>query len=205
MMLNLPSNSATTQHGSGLIEILITMVILMIGLLGLAGLQAKASIAEMESYQRANAITLVEQMRDALASARNMRSGANGFDTLIGDATAPTIYGTGNATYVNATCSTLHEANKQLCLWDQALRGIAEKIQGNDVGAMLGARGCILKTENPTSAEADYFVVIVWQGISPTFDPPDETPGSACAPDQDFGAGLRRAIVTRVLIPKLVG
>src|SRR4026209_1446790 len=60
-MIERPSS---TQSGFSLVEILVTLVIVMIGLLGLAGVQMRAHQAEMESYQRAQALVLVADMVD---------------------------------------------------------------------------------------------------------------------------------------------
>ncbi|MGE5027346.1 MAG: prepilin-type N-terminal cleavage/methylation domain-containing protein, partial [Betaproteobacteria bacterium] len=46
--------------GFSMIEILVTLVILLIGLLGLAGLITRSQQAEMESYQRAQALILLQ-------------------------------------------------------------------------------------------------------------------------------------------------
>src|SRR5207253_3006873 len=56
------------QGGFSLIEVLVTIVILMIGLLGLAALQTNATVAEMEAYQRSQALVLVQDMADRIAS-----------------------------------------------------------------------------------------------------------------------------------------
>jgi type IV pilus modification protein PilV len=50
------------QAGTSLIEVLVTIVILAIGLLGLAGLQSRLQVSEMESYQRAQALVLLNDM-----------------------------------------------------------------------------------------------------------------------------------------------
>ena len=42
------------QEGFSMIEVLVTMVILMLGLLGLAGLMIASQRAEVEAYQRAH-------------------------------------------------------------------------------------------------------------------------------------------------------
>jgi type IV pilus assembly protein PilV len=48
-MLNPSRLQYTRQHGTSLVEVLVTLVILAFGLLGVAGLQAKMSLAELES------------------------------------------------------------------------------------------------------------------------------------------------------------
>jgi type IV pilus assembly protein PilV len=45
-----------------MIEVLVSVVILLIALLGTAGLIARSGQSEMESYQRAQALTLLKDM-----------------------------------------------------------------------------------------------------------------------------------------------
>ncbi|MCB1919948.1 MAG: type IV pilus modification protein PilV [Candidatus Competibacteraceae bacterium] len=58
---------ARLQHGFTLIEVLVTVVVLAIGLLGLAGLQATALKYNSTAYQRSQAVILaydiIERMR----------------------------------------------------------------------------------------------------------------------------------------------
>jgi len=63
------------QTGFSMIEILITIAILMVGLLGLAGLQTNVATAEFEAYQRAQALVLVQEMADRMTA--NKRNAAN--------------------------------------------------------------------------------------------------------------------------------
>ena len=50
------------QRGVTLVEVLVTMVILAIGLLGLVGLQARLQVLQTEAYQRAQALMLLKDM-----------------------------------------------------------------------------------------------------------------------------------------------
>ena len=54
------------QHGFGLLEILITVVVLGIGLLGLAGLQATGLNFNHSAYNRSQATTLAYDMIDRM-------------------------------------------------------------------------------------------------------------------------------------------
>ncbi|MGH8659999.1 MAG: prepilin-type N-terminal cleavage/methylation domain-containing protein [Gammaproteobacteria bacterium] len=202
------------RQGSGfsLIEVLVTIVIVVIGLLGWAGLQSKASVVQMEAYQRAQGLALMRDMQDRIMSARGLLDVATGSPPVV---TTPgfqsfaasdgsIVFGTGDS-YTD--CATVpNPAESQLCLWGQALKGAAESSAGSQVGAMIGARGCIINVSPPTDfALADFFIVVVWQGLTPTADPDAGTPAALCASGVNFGTGLRRAVVTRVMIPKLVG
>ena len=50
------------QRGATLIEILVSLVILMLGLLGLIGVMIQSQRAQQESYQRMQALLLVQDM-----------------------------------------------------------------------------------------------------------------------------------------------
>ena len=54
------------QSGFTMIEVLVTIGILVVGLLGLAALQTLTQVAELESYQRSQAIVLVRDMADRM-------------------------------------------------------------------------------------------------------------------------------------------
>ena len=147
------------DKGFSMIEILVTIVILMVGLLGLAGLQVRALTSQMESYQRSQALILLKDMADRID---NNRANAASYIT-----TTPlgTNYGTCTATGAGAA--------GDLCAWHNALLGSAEvDSSGNNVGAMIGARGCVTQTAAAASGvPAQYVVVVAWQGLNATASP----------------------------------
>jgi type IV pilus assembly protein PilV len=51
-------------------EVLITVVIMAFGLLGLAGFQVRTSVMEQESYQRVQALLLVQDMAERIYANR---------------------------------------------------------------------------------------------------------------------------------------
>ena len=63
-------SSPESQRGTSLVEVLVTMVILAIGLLALAGLQARLHVLQIESYQRAQALILLQDMTSRLVNNR---------------------------------------------------------------------------------------------------------------------------------------
>jgi type IV pilus assembly protein PilV len=50
------------QRGVTMLEVLITIFIVSFGMLGLAGLQARMLLAQVEAYQRAQAVTILKNM-----------------------------------------------------------------------------------------------------------------------------------------------
>ena len=55
------------ESGFSMMEVLVTIAILIFGLLGMAGLQSRATSMEIESYQRAQALVLLQDMADRLS------------------------------------------------------------------------------------------------------------------------------------------
>lgn len=147
------------DRGFSLIEVLVTIVILVIGLLGLAGLQFHALSSQMESYQRTQALVLVQDMA---ARINDNRINAASYVTA-------TPLGTG---YGSCTATGAGVAG-DLCDWSNALLGAAEvSSSSQNVGAMIGARGCIYQLSAAASGvPAQYLVAVAWQGLNPTSIP----------------------------------
>jgi type IV pilus assembly protein PilV len=186
-MLNRSRPRCARQHGTSLVEVLVTLVILAFGLLGVAGLQAKMSLAEMESYQRSQAILALTEMTERMsANAAQATSYLN----------AGTI-GTGPL----ADCTALSGPPRDLCEWGNSLKGASEQKSAAPVGGMVGAVGCITQTQayNPALGVCKagiYQVSVAWQGMSPT-----ATPALACG-QGSFGANeaYRRVIAAAVTV-----
>lgn len=184
------------QRGTSMIEVLVTIVILMIGLLGLAGLQSRLQTSEMESYQRAQALILLEDMASRIA--------ANRADAASYVTTAAAPLGTGVDCSALASATTGEIDRKE---WCEALLGAAERADDSadaaKVGVMVGGRGCV-----EDLGSGNYMVTVAWQGMAPISAPPDSV---ACGADlYDGGADstcvddlCRRTVTTLVSIPAL--
>lgn len=155
-MVAMNATPLRAQLGTSMIEVLVTVVILTFGLLGLAGLQSKLQLSEMEAYQRAQALVLLDDMANRISSNRDTAAAA----TYV----SSTPYGTGHSCSTSSTSST---QARDTCEWSNALRGAAEVSGGRNVGAMLGARGCIelLPSGN------QYMITVAWQGMGPVTAP----------------------------------
>jgi len=167
------------DSGFSLIEVLVTIVILLIGLLGLAGLQTRALTVQMESYQRAQALVLLEDMTDRI---NTNRKNAASYITASPMGTGGSVPTGCNASGV---CATTAEAD--LYAWHRALLGSSETLSGANVGAMIGARGCVFQQSAAGSGvPATYQIVVSWQGLNNTAPPDVSKPYSAgiCGKDQ---------------------
>jgi type IV pilus assembly protein PilV len=174
------------ESGYLLIEVLITMFILAIGLLGVVGLQARAQQAETDSYQRTQGLVL---LRD-IASRINANHG-QAFNTTGSPYLVPTTAPLGTASTIDCTAPTT-TPDIDLCAWDAALKGVAETSGGSNVGTMIGARGCIT-----SPAAHTYLVEVVWQGLTPSAAPPSTV---ACGATNYGAEEQRRAVTTIVQI-----
>jgi type IV pilus assembly protein PilV len=178
------------QRGFGMIEVLVALVILLIGLLGLAGLMVQSQRAELESYQRVQALVMLQDMVDRINANRAVASCYAFTDATSG---APYL---GSSTAVTPTCVTgsieaSGRAVQDMTDWSNLLLGAAEVSGGSNVGAMQGARGCVsvAATTPPT-----YRVSVSWQGLNDTAAPAL----SNCGKNQ-YGTEAKRRTVTTTL------
>jgi type IV pilus assembly protein PilV len=178
-MLKAVSNSPRRQAGVSLIEVLVSVVIVVLGLLGLAGLQSHATLAEMEAFQRAQALVLLQDMVDRVNANR-----------LVKEQYTTSPVGTGNSVQ---NCNVLTGALNDHCEWNNALLGAAETSAAGKVGAMIGARGCV-DLIDPVMPRR-YRVSVVWQGLSAT-----RAPSTECGKGEYQNDDMRRAVTAEVTV-----
>jgi len=178
------------QKGFTLIEALIALVVLAIGLLGVAKLQSGTRQFEMESYQRAQAVILLQDMAGRLAANRAAaQCYAITTDAAAGSPWVGNGYG-GPPACAAGSPTQQATAIADIVEWDRQLKGASETVGGANIGAMIGARGCITY-----DAANDYYrIEIAWQGLMQTGVPA----GLTCAKDQ-FGNDTQRRVVTTIV------
>ncbi len=182
-----------SQRGTSMVEVLVTLVVIAFGLLGMAGLQMRLQMSELESYQRSQALLLLNDMASRIATNRTAAT-AGAYSVaatspLGADMTCPTAIGT--------------QAQRDLKEWCEGLKGAGEVLDGNNAGAMVGGRGCV---EN---VSGDIMVTVAWQGLTPITAPPasvgcgagsyNGAAGSPCVNDV-----CRRTVTTIVRIATLL-
>ena len=187
-----------SHSGFSMIEVLVALMIVVLGLLGLAGMQVRMQQAEVESYQRAQAIVLMQDMVDRIQLHRVTASCFR----FTNETSGSPFLGT-NATHAAAcaasTANDNTEAVSSMNGWNSALLGAAETKGGASVGAMVGARGCV--SYNAASELTDstgafisgtglYTVAVAWQGTTDTI-----APAINCA-NGLYGTNARRRVVS---------
>jgi len=190
------------QRGVTLVEVLVTLIILAIGLLGLVALHARVQVLQAESYQRAQALILLKDMAGRIANNRNNAA------TYVAEFAGQDMTTEGVGAHLDAgDCpapdGATPRAQADVADWCIALRGAAESLDGSNVGAMVGGRGCV---EDLGSGR--FLVTVAWQGLAPIEAPPESV---ACgAGEYEGGEGTpcagdvcRRAVTTVVQLADL--
>jgi type IV pilus assembly protein PilV len=199
--IKLKTRHLSKQSGFTMIEVLVTAVILAIGLLGLAALQARMLGSELDAYQRSHALILVGDMRDRINNHREAFKAQ--------DYSAVLNAGTGDGWAIDEDCAAtgLSDVEREVCGWSQALKG-ASAVKGSGegaeaIGAMREARGCIEQLD--AGPPVRLRLSVAWQGMTPTLAPPEVL---TCGSDADALSGdnatVRRVVSVEVTLANLV-
>ena len=166
--------SRRRTHGFTLLEILIALVVLAFGMLALARGIGRASQEEMEAFQRAQAMTLAQEMADRINN--NLRNAARYVGDYVPDAQAQ-------------DCAAAPDlVGRDGCEWRNRLLGVDTLDAGQTIGAPMAARGCVI-----SPAPNVYVVAVAWQGVLAT-----EAPDSACGANA-FDAEANRRVFSTVI------
>lgn len=173
----------TTRHwkqlGFSMVEVLVTLIIILVALLGIAALQGRAQIAELDGLQRSQALILLSDIMDRM-NANRATITCFAFTTNTTNGT-PYIGATGSGHLGTPTCTASTSAyntqavNTVIALRD-LLRGSTEQLEGSNVGAMIGARACVTY-DSTTELSGQpgtglYKVIVTWQGMADLVAPP---------------------------------
>jgi type IV pilus assembly protein PilV len=174
------AHCARHQGGVTLIEILVTVLIIAFGVLGLIGMNMRVQLAQADSYQRAQAILLVQDMAARISASR---ASAASYVTS-------SALGTGDSW---TSCSGQTGISLDQCEWSLELKGAAERLDStanctgaNCIGAMVGARGCVSQL---SAIPPVYQVQVSWQGTTDL-----ATPSLTCGTGSYARETLRRTI-----------
>lgn len=179
-----------------MIEVLVTLFVLMVGLLGVAGLSLQSQRAAMESFQRNQAMFLLQDMVGRINANRTVADCYALTDVATGLPNAGVDSG-GLPACSAGSIEAYTRANRDLVEWDALLRGATVVADGDEVGAMIGARGCVTRL-----AASRYLVSVSWQGLNATAAP---SAGVACGRNRYGNEALRRVISLPLQIADLSG
>ena len=183
--------------GFSMIEVLVSIVIMTIGLLGFAGLFVRSQQAGIEAYDRAQALLLVESMVNRISTNRQTAScyalTPSSGEPYLGVADSgytgiPACRGYGDAV-------SQARADADLTEWNAELQGSAERMGSSNAGGALGARGCIY--HDATSGV--YTIAVAWQGLTES-----AVPQNNCGANRYSSESKRRVIWVTLKIATLL-
>lgn len=135
-------------RGFTLIEILVTMFILAIGLLGLAGLTTEGMKNNQGAYLRTQASILAYDMVDRIRANKNQAAGYQGFSTVNASTTLPSCVSDA------AGCTAVDRVTADLAEWTRHVQGA-----GAGVAMLPGGQGRIFFD----GTSSIYTITIIWQ------------------------------------------
>jgi type IV pilus assembly protein PilV len=164
------SQSGRPQTGFAIIEVLVTLLVLLIGLLGLAGLLLQSQRHEVETYQRAQALIVLQ---DIVERIKANRKAASCYVVTTDTATGSPYLGSGGS--VTSTCTAgVSEKDDRALLdiaeWNNLLLGsteLASSTNSSKVGGLINARGCV----SFDATTKLYTATVAWQGLGASAAP----------------------------------
>jgi type IV pilus assembly protein PilV len=199
-------NFKTPQSGFSMMEILVTLFIIMVGLLGIIALQGKAQIAELEAYQRSQALIVLSDLVDRMNSNRATLSC---FIVTTDTTNGKPYIGPGTNTYgTPTTCAASitaynNRANEAIKEIHNFFKGTSEQVAGGDVAAMINGRACIsydaASELGGVAGTGLYTVIVAWQAMGDLPAPVNMN----CAVNEYGPETKRRAVSTTFRIANL--
>ncbi|MCG3171044.1 MAG: hypothetical protein CALGDGBN_02617 [Pseudomonadales bacterium] len=182
-----------------MVEAMITVLVLSVGMLAIASLQATAKRSTHQAWQRSLAVSIADSIVERI---RINPSEAAAYHTGLGNS----ALGGGTITDVPTSCRTNNCTPEQVVEWDlwrweQLLDGAAAvDDDGESVGGLIQPRGCIVfegvDAGAPNTGKIRIFVT--WQGLTETSDAvQDNVCGTGNAGTQ---ASRRQVIVSSYVI-----
>lgn len=175
-------------RGFTLLEVLIAIVIMSIGVFGLASLQITAKRNNFEAVQQATATFLVQELIE------RMRANPSALTTYTSDGVGRTLTGSSlTATTCNAGCAPTQMALFDLYEWEQSINGAQEQRGGINTGGLPSVRACI---SGPAGGSGNYTIALAWRGSGDLIDPTTSTCGQGSGLyNSDGGNDVRRRVL----------
>lgn len=148
-------------EGFSLIEVMVSLVILVIGLVGIFNLHVVAKRGSFESFQQTQASYYANDIINRMKLNRGQLIGYDG--TFSGSRVKP-AKSCDVAVAGNAICTNVETLAWDLYQWEQSFTGASEQVNGRKVGGLDTPTACI--DINGTAVT----VVMTWKGISETSD-----------------------------------
>jgi len=163
------------QHGVSLVEILVTLVLISIAVLGSASMQVYSKRANNQAMQRTTAAHLAFDLLERMRSNKSALDSYLPLLTLGGDTLgdAPET----DCAAAAANCDSVTLAQYDLWAWEELLDGTSEQANARSVGGLSEATACIIGPAGGIGGT--YEVAIAWRGLEEHIDPTIHACGSA--------------------------
>lgn len=193
------SSSPRRVRGATLMEVLVSVFVLSIGVLGVAGLQVTAKRSNYEATQRATAASLAQDIVE------RMRSNPQQLAIYTNSGAGRIIDGSTMALVSCTTdCQPTSLAQYDLYELEQAANGVTETAGGVNVGGLSLPTTCI---SGPNGGPGVYTVAIAWRGLSKLSSPSISPCGLGMGRYDGIGGtsfdAYRRVLVMEVFISEL--
>ncbi|HYW92149.1 MAG TPA: type IV pilus modification protein PilV [Gammaproteobacteria bacterium] len=152
MSLNRLESRGHRERGVSLLEVLVALLVMSVGLIGLAALQAKSMQANWEGVYGIRAVHLADQI---IESMRANPAGATSYSGT-GQNNGCSDAGTGGSTATD--CSALQMAQDDMWHWNQAI--------GDQATGLPNGSGSVTQLASATPCAASttrYQVAVTWQ------------------------------------------
>ena len=137
------------ERGFSLLEVLIALLVLSVGLLGIAGLQTVSLQFNHQSFQRTQATVLISEMFEKIIA--NPQAARNGiFDNVGFLATSASYTGYGSCP---SACSVADLATYDINQWKRAIEDNTKLAQG---------QGTIARQPDPDPTSRVYNITVFW-------------------------------------------
>ncbi|MCL1044072.1 type IV pilus modification protein PilV [Shewanella electrodiphila] len=148
------------RNGFSLIEVMVSLVILTVGLIGIFNLHIVSKRGSFEAFQQTQASYYINDIINRMRL--NRAELANYEGTYSGSTTAPKSCDVGVGG--NSLCSLIETRSWDLYQWERLFQGDNEQLSGKSIGGLDSATACI------DINVSDVTVVMTWKGIRGTSD-----------------------------------
>ena len=162
-MYSSPKNKGRKQSGYMMVEVMVSAVIVIIGVMGIARLQYTSKTANTQAIERSTASSLSDNLIERI------RQNPAGIDTYFPTDAVVTIAGSGTATSTvcstSVICTADQIADYDIWEWRQSLSGALETVSGTSTGGLVDPRACLLRPAG--GGDGIYHIAIAWHGLTP--------------------------------------
>lgn len=159
-------------NGIALMEVLVTLIIIAVGLLGVVKMQLLAKRYTLDAVQRTHASLYADDIIERMRANRQTDLKAYGLlGTKVGRQTLsqPDV----PACTIKDPCSATDRVERDLWEWQQLMDGIAERYPSENYGlkqragsgGLIFPTGCLAVTDAANGNGYDVIVTITWQGL----------------------------------------